>query len=77
MVNQNLNNIVDHLNCAAVGLGRAAEEVKNFTGWADTIQGVVNYNETRITELEKRLDEEREYKKMLVTAIKGLFDLYE
>lgn len=77
MANQNLSNIVDHLNNAAVGLGRAAEEVKSLTDWADTIQGVVSYNETRITELEERLKEERDYKKMLVTAIKGLFNLYE
>lgn len=77
MANQNLNNIVDHLNSAAVGLGRAAEEVKSLTGWADTMQGMINYNETRITDLEEQLKNEREYKKMLITAIKGLFNLYE
>lgn len=74
---QNLSNIVDHLNSAAVGLGRAAEEVKGFADWADTMQGVINYNEIRISELEERLRQEKEYKKMLITALKGLFNLYE
>ena len=77
ITNPNLTGIVDYLNNAAVGLGRTAEEVQSLTGWVDTMRSIVNMQDTRINELENYIEQERKYKTMLATAMKGLFELYE